>query len=292
MFSSTQVSKLYLTLLILDLICHLQRWLGPQVSAGLLCIVAGLLGDEHLLGLLGLQGGVEQWRPFQIGLALLGKFCATARWAGTQTLNSSWNYFSHQNHIFSLTLVFVYTAEMFPTEIRQELSESTVHSLYIRSKVIRPPNPTEPNSHRGKAIGASSLFGRIGGIVAPQIATLGRLWQPFPFLIMGGLSVLGGVLVPLLLPETLGRWPKFCHLDSSKLWLGIFVVYELPLSLESEAIVYILAARYLRQWRKRWILGRKVPQWSKMSWGRTKAMSRGRKRRRWTRERLCWNTEY
>ena len=94
---------------------------------------------------------------------------------------------------------------MFPTEIRQELSESTVHSLYIRSKVIRPPNPTEPNSHRGKAIGASSLFGRIGGIVAPQIATLGRLWQPFPFLIMGGLSVLGGVLVPLLLPETLGR---------------------------------------------------------------------------------------
>ena len=119
--------KTFLTLLILDLICHLQRWLDPQVSAGLLCIVAGLLGDEHLLGLLGLQGGVEQWRPLQIGLALLGKFCATARWAGTQTLNSSWNYFSHQNHIFSLTLVFVYTAEMFPTEIRQEISELSLY---------------------------------------------------------------------------------------------------------------------------------------------------------------------
>ena len=99
MFSSTQVSKLYLTLLILDLICHLQRWLDPQVSAGLLCIVAGLLGDEHLLGLLGLQGGVEQWRPFQIGLALLGKFCATARWAETQTPNSFCNYlFSPESH--------------------------------------------------------------------------------------------------------------------------------------------------------------------------------------------------
>ena len=90
MFSSTQVSNPYLSMHPVSL-GHLQRWLGPQVSAGLLCIVAGLLGDDHLLGLLGLQGGVEQWRPFQIGLALLGKFCATARWAETQTLNSFCN---------------------------------------------------------------------------------------------------------------------------------------------------------------------------------------------------------
>ena len=50
-----------------------------------------------------------------------------------------------------------------------------------------------------------------------------------------------------------------------------------------------LAARYPRRWKTRWILGRKVPQWSKMWWGRGKALTRERKRRRWTRERLCWN---
>ena len=54
---------------------------------------------------------------FQITLSLIGKFGATA----------------------SFAIVFVYTAEMFPTEIRST------------------------------AVGASSLCGRVGGIIAPQV---------------------------------------------------------------------------------------------------------------------------
>merc|ERR1712037_431073 len=94
----------------------------------------------------------EQLRWLQVALALVGKFGATARFA----------------------VVFVYTAEMFPTEIRST------------------------------AVGASSLCGRIGGIVAPPVATLGSVWLPLPFVIMGGFSLLGGILVLIVLPETLG----------------------------------------------------------------------------------------
>merc|ERR1711936_37718 len=113
--------------------------MGSQILAGVTCIGAGLITRDSL-------------RWLQVTLALVGKFGATA----------------------SFAVVFVYTAEMFPTEIRST------------------------------AVGASSLCGRIGGIVAPPVATLGSVWLPLPFVIMGSFSLLGGILVLLILPETLG----------------------------------------------------------------------------------------
>ena len=86
-------------------------------------------------------------------MSLIGKFGATA----------------------SFAIVFVYTAEMFPTEIRST------------------------------AVGASSLCGRIGGILAPQIAMLDTIWDPLPLLVMGTGSLIGGILVFVFLPETLGK---------------------------------------------------------------------------------------
>merc|ERR1711890_207626 len=71
--------------------------------------------------------------------------------------------------------VFVYTSELFPTEIRST------------------------------AVGASSTFSRVGGMVAPLIAFLSSVWKPFPLLVMGGSSLLGGILVFLVMPETLGE---------------------------------------------------------------------------------------
>ena len=64
---------------------------------------------------------------FQITLSLIGKFGATA----------------------SFAIVFVYTAEMFPTEIRST------------------------------AVGASSLCGRVGGIIAPQVRASNELRGDF-----------------------------------------------------------------------------------------------------------------
>jgi len=104
------------------------------------CIGAGLVTYESL-------------RWLQITLALIGKFGATA----------------------SFAVVFVYTAEMFPTEIRST------------------------------AVGASSLCGRIGGIIAPFIAYSSVVWTPLPLIIMGAGALAGGVLVFIFLPETLGK---------------------------------------------------------------------------------------
>ena len=72
-------------------------------------------------------------------------------------------------------MVWVYTAKMFPTEIRS------------------------------MALGASSLCGRVGGILAPPVLYLSSAWVPLPFIIMGSGSLVGGVLILLVLPETLGR---------------------------------------------------------------------------------------
>ena len=68
--------------------------------AGVTCIAAGLLSGE------------EQLRWLQVALALVGKFGATARWElGT---DSSSKFFPFS----SISVIFLYTAEMFPTEIR------------------------------------------------------------------------------------------------------------------------------------------------------------------------------
>ena len=109
----------------------------------------------------------------QLTLALVGKFGAAA----------------------CFTIVFVYTAELFPTEIRST------------------------------AIGSSSLCGRIGGMLAPQvnhdrtrnyqvesvinppkqIILLGEVNERLPFIVLGGSALLGGIFALLNLPETLGK---------------------------------------------------------------------------------------
>ena len=62
-----------------------------------------------------------------------------------------------------------------------------------------------PTEIRSTAVGASSLCGRIGGIIAPQIAMLSTVWPPLPLFVMGAGSLIGGVLVFIFLPETLGK---------------------------------------------------------------------------------------
>ena len=79
--------------------------------------------------------------------------------------------------------MFVYTAELFPT------------------------------SMRNTAVGTCSLFARIGGMLAPQVVSLGSLcFASLPLVIMGVLSLLGGIAILALLPETLGKpLPDTCR---------------------------------------------------------------------------------
>ncbi|XP_066300940.1 organic cation transporter protein-like isoform X2 [Branchiostoma lanceolatum] len=60
-----------------------------------------------------------------------------------------------------------------------------------------------PTAIRNVGVGAGSMFARLGGVISPFVVLTNKLWQPLPFLIFGGLSILGGLCV-MILPETLG----------------------------------------------------------------------------------------
>ena len=108
-----------------------------QMLGGVSCICAGFTPTSYV------------WARF--ALALIGKAGASACFA----------------------IVFVYTAEMFPTPIRNS------------------------------AVGICSTVARIGALSAPTIADLDSFFAPLPFLIMGGGAVLVGSL-SCCLPETKG----------------------------------------------------------------------------------------
>jgi len=85
-------------------------------------------------------------------MSLIGKFGASAVWG----------------------IVFVYTAEMFPTVIRNQ------------------------------AVGACSLVARIGGVISLLLDLLKVYWFPAPVFIMGVVATLAGFLA-IFFPETLGE---------------------------------------------------------------------------------------
>ena len=107
-----------------------------QIVSGVACIGAGLLTSVPSMSVL------------QVILSLIGKFGASACFA----------------------IVYVYTAELFPTVIRNT------------------------------AVGTCSTVARIGGICAILI---GLIPKPYPMVIMGIVACLAGGLA-ILFPETLG----------------------------------------------------------------------------------------
>ncbi|KAG8189427.1 hypothetical protein JTE90_020241 [Oedothorax gibbosus] len=89
----------------------------------------------------------------------------------TITLSMSGKFFNNA----SFDIVYVYTAEIFPTVVRNV------------------------------AVGSSSTFARIGALIAPFIRQVADVTHyTVPMIVPGTLSILSGLLV-LLLPETLGK---------------------------------------------------------------------------------------
>jgi hypothetical protein len=74
----------------------------------------------------------------------------------------------------AFAVVFLYTAELFPTPMRNS------------------------------AVGMCSTLARIGGILAPTVAQLGYARPQIPFLIFGSATLIGGATA-FLLPETMGH---------------------------------------------------------------------------------------
>lgn len=72
----------------------------------------------------------------------------------------------------SFTVLYIYTSELFPTNLRQSL------------------------------LGICSMFGRFGSMLAPQTPLLARYSKSLPLLSMGGLALVSGIM-SLQFPETL-----------------------------------------------------------------------------------------
>ena len=115
-----------------------------QGISGISCIISGLLFNE-------LKDNPEL-RSVQIFFSLLGKFMASANFA----------------------IVFVYTAELYPTILRNT------------------------------AIGSCSCIARAGATLALLVQLLSQYYLPAPMLILGIIALVAGVLA-FFLPETVGN---------------------------------------------------------------------------------------
>ncbi|KAK2177908.1 hypothetical protein NP493_572g01056 [Ridgeia piscesae] len=74
----------------------------------------------------------------------------------------------------TFAVIYVYSAELFPTVVRQV------------------------------GVGSSSMCARIGGLIQPQFGRLNIYWSPLPFLLYGVVALSAG-LTTLSLPETLNK---------------------------------------------------------------------------------------
>ncbi|XP_053658044.1 organic cation transporter protein-like [Anopheles marshallii] len=115
-------------------------------------------------------------RKTQCGsLILSGVFCLLALTAlkDITWLNVSLFLMSKMAISLSFSTLYIYTAEIFPTNLRQSF------------------------------ISFCSMVGRFGSMLAPQMPLLQTLWAPLPMVLFGSVAVLSGILI-LEFPETTG----------------------------------------------------------------------------------------
>ncbi|KAJ6638845.1 Organic cation transporter protein [Pseudolycoriella hygida] len=133
---AAEIPGYFITIMVMEHVGRKWTLCGSLVTCGLSCLASQYLpNDEPVLRLI---------------LFLVGKSAITV----------------------SFTVLYVYTAELYPTNLRNSL------------------------------VCACSMVGRIGSIVAPQTPLLIRFYEPLPLLLFGCSSIISGLLV-LRLPETL-----------------------------------------------------------------------------------------
>ncbi|KAB1272754.1 Solute carrier family 22 member 6 [Camelus dromedarius] len=94
----------------------------------------------------------------------------------------------------SFNCIFLYTGELYPTMIRQNLS---IHARTL-TDTIRP----EP--HRQTGLGMGSTLARVGSIVSPLVSMTAEIYPSVPLFIYGAVPVAASCVVALL-PETLDQ---------------------------------------------------------------------------------------
>ena len=142
------------------------RYCGRRVPY----FVSMLLCGVSLISIILIPRGVfvNDWPA--IAVTLVGKMCITFSWA----------------------VLFLFTAELLPTEVRTS------------------------------GIGSSSFLGRFGGMIAPWIEMLGKNYHPYiPAVVFGVNALLAGILA-ILLPETQDRELPYTIEEAEKLEISSF----------------------------------------------------------------------
>ncbi|XP_058126789.1 organic cation transporter protein-like [Anopheles ziemanni] len=135
--SLVELPGFFLMQLILDRFGRKKTLFTTLIGSGLFCIVSVFIAGADVPQL-------------NLALFLLSKLCIT----------------------MSFGTLYIYTVEIFPTNLRQSL------------------------------LSTCSMFGRIGSMVAPQTPLLSKFWEPLPMILFGCLGITSGIAI-LQFPETL-----------------------------------------------------------------------------------------
>lgn len=163
-------------------------WLtNVLVFFGLSLNSVALAGDKYvnwiLVCLIELPGYLIVWlildrvgrkRTLSISMVVGGLFCFLSEFieTGNDWINLTLFLLSKMAITVSFATLYIYTVEIFPTNLRQSL------------------------------LSLCSMFGRIGSILAPQVPLLAKLWSPLPMVLFGALGITSGLAI-LQFPETL-----------------------------------------------------------------------------------------
>uniref|UniRef100_A0A8D8BHK3 Organic cation transporter protein n=1 Tax=Culex pipiens TaxID=7175 RepID=A0A8D8BHK3_CULPI len=107
-------------------------------------------------------------------MVLCGLFCFMSEFipTGNHWLSLIMFLVSKMAITMSFGILYIYTVEIFPTNLRQSL------------------------------LSVCSMFGRIGSMIAPQTPLLAKIWAPLPMVIYGTIGISSGLAI-LQFPETL-----------------------------------------------------------------------------------------
>ncbi|XP_071956981.1 organic cation transporter protein-like [Antedon mediterranea] len=166
----------------------LYNWLvNSLVYYGLSLSTASLGGRDYLAFIL---SGVVEIPAYIVAIPAIGTFgrkrvlCAFMVLGGVACLTTVWVPMGWGRTTVSLIgkfgiaasfgIIYVFSAELYPTPVRSV------------------------------GMGTSSMSARVGGILAPIILEIGKIWPPLPLMIFSFMSISAGLLA-LLLPETLNK---------------------------------------------------------------------------------------
>ncbi|CAH1778323.1 unnamed protein product [Owenia fusiformis] len=113
------------------------------------------------------------------------------------------SYFLITNAIFSLVII-----PLLLTRITALITTAAVCGTIVINIVFRViylySSEIFPTPARSVGLGSGSSFGRIGGLISPQVPLLGRIWYGLPYIVLGFFPLVAGLLA-FLLPETKGK---------------------------------------------------------------------------------------